>query len=138
MDSIYLFISRFHDTLAQQSWMTIHSFGEDVQNCLGVLDLMRSLPPTSVKNESSFSMMKLTKGIRRPRLKTSTLNDLLTVNLLTEPISQFDPDKSIEYFLVSKFWRFLFFLNQTSKLCLFITKLETAADTYQMNKRFCQ
>ncbi|XP_053405014.1 uncharacterized protein LOC128558825 [Mercenaria mercenaria] len=74
---------------------------EGLENCLTLIDLLRTLPSTSVKNESSFSIMKLTKGKRRPRMKPSTLNDLLTVSLVSPPVSQFDPIKSIEHFLSS-------------------------------------
>ena len=41
---------------------------EDVDNVLSMFDLMKSLPPTSVMNETSFSAMKLTKRERRTQL----------------------------------------------------------------------
>jgi hypothetical protein len=55
--------------------------GEDLPNVFSLISLIRALPPTSVRNEATFSTMKLTKGKRRARLNNETLNDHLMVNL---------------------------------------------------------
>ena len=52
--------------------------------------MIRTLPPTSVKNETTFSAMKLTKGKRRGRMKNSTLNDLLTVQIQSPNVEMND------------------------------------------------
>jgi hypothetical protein len=56
--------------------------GYEVENVLAVIDLILSLPPTSVGNECSFSIMKLAKGKRRARMNPDTLNNLLTDSIL--------------------------------------------------------
>lgn len=99
-------------------WKAIHNMKQEgLENCLTLIDLLRTLPPTSVKNESSFSIMKLTNGKRRPRMKSSTLNDLLTVSLVSPAVSQFDPAKSIEYFLV------MLVISYSLKTYIFLTML---------------
>lgn len=65
--------------------------------------MIRTLPPTSVKNETTFSAMKLTKGKRRGRMKNSTLNDLLTVQIQSTNVENFDPDESIQCWMVVKY-----------------------------------
>ena len=70
------------------------------ENVLGLFDLILSLPPTSVNNERAFSAMKLTKGKRRGRMNTSTLNNCLLINKQAASIEQFNPDRAIQKWLV--------------------------------------
>ncbi|XP_071142824.1 zinc finger protein 862-like [Mytilus edulis] len=73
----------------------------DVDNVLCVFDLLRSLPPTSVKNETCFSSMKLTKNKRRGRLNNSTLDTLMSVQLQSPSIEEFNPDAAIKDWLIT-------------------------------------
>lgn len=66
-----------------------------------VIDLMLSLPPTSVSCETSFSQMKLIKTSRRTRLRSSTLNDLLVVKLESADVGSFSPDEAIDKWLAT-------------------------------------
>lgn len=101
--NLSFFVQRFGSTLDDTTLADIHrSFSKhDVHNILSVLDLLQSLPPTSVKNETCFSAMKLTKGKRRGRLNNITLDNLLSVQLQAESIVDFNPDKAIQNWLVS-------------------------------------
>ena len=74
--------------------------GYEVENVLAVIDLILSLPPTSVRNECSFSIMKLAKGKRRARMNPDTLNNLLTISLMGQSIQEFNPKECIDHFLV--------------------------------------
>ena len=94
------FLIRYREKMQQVTCQTIYTLGDGFENCLALIDLLRTLPSTSVKNEISFSIMKLTKGKRRPRMNPSTVNDLMTVSLMSPPVTEFDPTKSIEHFLV--------------------------------------
>jgi hypothetical protein len=92
--NLSFFVQRFGSMLDDTTLAHIHrSFRKhDVDNILSVLDLLQSLPPTSVKNETCFSAMKLTKGKRRGRLNNSTLDNLLSVQLQAESIEDFNPE----------------------------------------------
>lgn len=83
------------------TWPTVHTqlANHGVQNVLRLLDLILCFPPTSVANECTFSAMKLCKGKRRGRMKTTTLNDLLTIQLQSKSIQEFDPDKAIKLWM---------------------------------------
>lgn len=56
-----------------------------------------------MKNETTFSAMKLTKGKRRGRMKNSTLNDLLTVQIQSPNVENCDPDESIQCWVVVRY-----------------------------------
>ena len=82
---------------------------QGLENVLGLFDLILSLPPTSLNNETAFSAMKLTKGKRRGRMNTSTLNNCLLINKQAASIEQFNPDRAIQNWLVGTliyFWCF--------------------------------
>lgn len=93
-----LIYERFGDALETQTWKSIQQklSGDGLENVFLLIDMIRTLPPTSVKNETTFSAMKLTKGKRRGRMKNSTLNDLLTVQIQSSNVENFDPDESIQ------------------------------------------
>jgi hypothetical protein len=65
-----------------------------------LIDLLRALPPTSVKNETTFSAMKLLKTKRRGRMSTRTLNELMLVHLESPSIEDFNPDQAIKQWMV--------------------------------------
>ena len=74
---------------------------DDFQNIINVIDLLLSLPPTSVLCETSFSQMKLIKTTRRSSMTSETLNILLTVKLTSPDITQFKAEESVEQWLVN-------------------------------------
>jgi hypothetical protein len=59
------------------------------------MDLLHSLPPTSVQNETSFNQMKLIKTDRRHRPSQEHLNDLMMIRLQSPSIMEFDPTTAI-------------------------------------------
>lgn len=65
--------------------------------------MIRTLPPTSVKNETTFSAMNLNKGKPKGIMKNSTFNDLLTVQIQSTNIEHFDLDESIQCWIVVKY-----------------------------------
>jgi hypothetical protein len=85
------------------SWNQAYNWlnGGSCVNILGLMDLLRSLPPTSVKNESTFSYMKLTKSSRRGRLSNTGLDDILIVQMESRSIQDFDPKDAIEAWMVA-------------------------------------
>ena len=101
--NISFFVQMFGSMLDDTTLADIHrSFRKhDVHNLLSVLNVLQSLPPTSVKNETCFSAMKLTKGKRRGRLNNSTVDNLLSVQLQAESMEDFNSDKAIQNWLVS-------------------------------------
>ncbi|KAH3690211.1 hypothetical protein DPMN_194973 [Dreissena polymorpha] len=75
--------------------------GHGVDLALDMVDLILSLPPTSVFNERSFSRMKLMKTDRRCRLKSSTMSALCLVKLESAPVALFDPTSAIDLWATS-------------------------------------
>jgi hypothetical protein len=72
----------------------------DVENILTLIDLERSLPPTSILNETSFNQMKIIKSNRRHRLTNTHLNNCMVIRLESPTISQFDPSSAIDNWMV--------------------------------------
>lgn len=68
----------------------------DMKNIAVLVDLMLTLPPTSVRCETAFSQLKLLKTCRRSRLGQGVLNDLMAVKLLSPSVLEFNPDSSIQ------------------------------------------
>jgi hypothetical protein len=54
-----------------------------MKNIAVLVDLMLTLPPTSVRCETAFPQLKLLKTCRRSRLGQGVLNDLMAVKLLS-------------------------------------------------------
>lgn len=75
--------------------------GQGVEIALSIIDLIRTLPPTSVRNECAFSVMKLTKNKQRARLSAPRLNSLMTVSIQGASIAEFDPKPAIDTFMVT-------------------------------------
>lgn len=86
-------------TQHQLSWATVNHGCTDLNNILGLIDLVLSLPATSVRNECLFSTMKLVKGKRRGRLANSTLDDLLLIAVQSPGINDFNPDDAIFHWM---------------------------------------
>jgi hypothetical protein len=72
----------------------------DFNNIFRVIDLLLSMPPTSVANECCFSALNLAKNKRRARLSEKNLNNILTINQLSASLEDFDPKPAIENFLI--------------------------------------
>ncbi|KAH3885506.1 hypothetical protein DPMN_009500 [Dreissena polymorpha] len=86
--------------------------GRDVDLALKLVELVLAPPPTSVKNETSFSAMKLIKHKRRGKMSTDTLNDLVAIHLDAPSIAQFNPDDAImEWMVCSLYFYYLFILT---------------------------
>lgn len=85
------------------TWEDIHAvFGDSgVTNILKLLDLIHSLPPTSVLNETGFNQMKLIKTDRRQSLSGRHLNDLMLIRLQSPSIAEFDPNPAIDRWMIS-------------------------------------
>ena len=87
--------------LAKKSWCDVYDSGDDFRNINIIIDLLQTMPPTSVSCETTFSQMKLIKTSRRTRLRTSTLNSLLLVKLESPAVDKFDPEAAIDKWMVS-------------------------------------
>ena len=86
------------ELLWQDALRTVKDQGlQIVPDCI---NLLLSLPPTSVKNETTFSAMKLLKTKRRGRMTTNRLNDLMLVHLESPSIEEFDPKEAIQEWMV--------------------------------------
>ena len=70
-------------------------------NILALVDLIHSLPPTTVLNETSFNQMKLIKTSRQHRMAGPTLNDCMVVRLESASVREFDPSPAVTRWLVS-------------------------------------
>ena len=76
-------------------------YGDDgsYSNILLIIDLIRTLPASSAENERGFSLMKLVKTDRRSRMNNATLNDLMTIQLESGSVLNFDPDPAINQWM---------------------------------------
>jgi hypothetical protein len=94
---------RFKKNFRASTWEDIHAaFGDSgVTNILSLLDMIHSLPPTSVLNESGFNQMKLIKTDRRHSLSGRHLNDLMLIRLQSPSVAKFDPSPAIDRWMVS-------------------------------------
>ena len=72
-----------------------------VGNILKVVDLVNSLPPTSVLNETAFNQMKLLKGDRRHRLSAQNLNACMLIRIESPTVAEFDPTPAINKWMVN-------------------------------------
>ncbi|CAG2230307.1 Protein NipSnap homolog 1,Protein NipSnap homolog 2,Protein NipSnap [Mytilus edulis] len=71
-----------------------------VNNVLLLLDMLNSLPPTSVYNETAFNQMKLLKTDRRHRLGGSRLDDCMMTKLEAPSVQEFDPTDAIDKWMI--------------------------------------
>ena len=82
------------------SWENVISLPDGYDNIVVMMDLLLSLPSTSVNNETCFSLAKLTKTKRRGHLNTTSLNDLLIIQTCSASVEKFDPTEAIERWMV--------------------------------------
>ena len=92
--------------MINQSFSTI-----GVKNILGLLDMLNSLPPTSVYNERAFNQMKLQKTDRRHRIGQSRLDDCMITKLESASVKDFDPTDAIDKWMVNYLLILDFYLN---------------------------
>ncbi|XP_041365354.1 uncharacterized protein LOC121380553 [Gigantopelta aegis] len=79
-----LLYKRYGANLHKTSWISIHKlFGDVVPNIPGLMDLVLTIPATSVEAERGFSVMKRVKTDFRNRLHNRALSDLLRIILLS-------------------------------------------------------
>lgn len=79
------------------TWEKVNcQYGRGHTNILSVIDLLLTLPASSAEVEQGFSQLKLLKTDMRSKLKESHLNDLMSMKLLSAPISEFDPTEAID------------------------------------------
>ena len=79
-------------------WYKLHTCPDAHKwpNVLLLCELIFSLPFTTSHVEQMFSMLKTIKTKRRTSLHTSTLGDLLEINLEGPPLSGFSPDIAVD------------------------------------------
>ncbi|KAH3720400.1 hypothetical protein DPMN_063299 [Dreissena polymorpha] len=82
------------------AWGMLLMADEELSNISLLIDLVLSLPPTSVSCETSFSHMKLVKTSSRLRMNQATLHSLMTVKLCSPDIKEFNPESAVEKWLV--------------------------------------
>ena len=70
-------------------------FNDKCPAILSLIDLILSLPSSSVEAERGFSLMKLIKTNWKSQLKDTTLSDLMVMKLESNPINTFDPNDAI-------------------------------------------
>ncbi|XP_023932929.1 zinc finger protein 862-like [Lingula anatina] len=94
--------NRHGSNLKSLTWTSVLPLvAREYKNISLVMDLLLTLPPTSVNNETTFSRSKLTKNKRRGHLQTSNLNDILVVETCSPPVEEFDPKNSIDHWMVT-------------------------------------
>ena len=82
----------------QKIWYKLH-ISPDVEkwrNILALSQLAFSLPFSNGQVERIFSMMKVIKTDRRTSLHTSTLSDLLEIQVEGPPLATFSPDRAVK------------------------------------------
>ncbi|XP_077980805.1 uncharacterized protein LOC144436009 isoform X1 [Glandiceps talaboti] len=78
------------------SWKLVNElYYNKCPNFLEVVDLILSLPAGTSECERGFSLMKITKTQYRNKLKSSSMTLLMTVQLHSPDISEFDPTPAI-------------------------------------------
>ena len=82
--------------VAKLTWPQMHKwFKEEYANFLALMDLLLTLPSTSVVCERGFSQMKHIKTDWRNRLGSATLCDLLRIIMHAPDLDNFDPIDAI-------------------------------------------
>ena len=66
------------------------------RNCLGLIELLYSLPASNAKLERIFSQLKTIKTDKRSLLNNEQLDDLLSLNADAIPLETFDANPSID------------------------------------------
>ena len=77
-------------------WVDVFRTAQDTcPNVLQLMDLLLSLPASSADCERGFSLTKVIKSDWRSRLRDTMVTDLMTVQLHSPEIGDFDPASSI-------------------------------------------
>lgn len=78
------------------SWSTVNDlYISRVPNILSLVDLVLSLPAGTSECERGFSQMKIIKSQWRNKLKSSSMTLLMTIQLNSESVAEWNPEKSI-------------------------------------------
>ena len=75
------------------------AYAEGNDKILTLIELVLTLPASSSENERGFSNMKLIKTDHRSKLKTTTLDQLLTIQMETPDVKKYQPDDDIHRWL---------------------------------------
>lgn len=95
-------LCRFRGELRKKSWADVYDqYVEDFPFVLKLVDILISIPPTSVSCETTFSQLKVIKTCRRTKLKSETLNDILILKMESTKVEDFNPDDAIDIWTVS-------------------------------------
>lgn len=96
-------VFRHGNDLSDLGWDQVltGAVADDLPNITLVIDLLLTLPSTSVRCETAFSQLKLLKTCRRQKMGETVLLDLMTVKLLSPSIDAFNPESAIDSWLVS-------------------------------------
>ena len=86
------------------TWLSVFKENDGINSIMLLVDLMLTIPSTSVSCETAFSQLKLLKTCRRSRLGPSVLNNLMMVKLQSPDISTFQPDRAIDHWMVMFFF----------------------------------
>ncbi|ELU00533.1 hypothetical protein CAPTEDRAFT_185334 [Capitella teleta] len=70
-------------------------YKENHENILGLIDLWLTLPASSAEAERVFSQLKIVKSDIRSKLQDTRVSDLLTIQLCSPSIEDFDPTEAI-------------------------------------------
>ena len=93
-DHVYRHGAELHTT----SWSTINrQFVDITGDVLALIDLILTIPATSVETERGFSVMKRVKTDYRNKLRNPAMNDLMRIILLSPSEAAFDPAPAIEH-----------------------------------------
>lgn len=78
------------------SWSTVNDlYISRVPNILSLVDHVLSLPAGTSECERGFSQMKIIKSQWRNTLKSSSMTLLMTIQLNSESVAKWNPEKSI-------------------------------------------
>ena len=82
---------RFPD-ISSITWKQVNDDLRDkCPSVLSLIDLVLSLPASSAEAERGFSLMKTIKTDWRSRLTVDSVSDLMTINLDSPEVKDFDP-----------------------------------------------
>ena len=80
------------------TWLQVNRrFRNEYPHVLNFFDLILTIPATSAACEQGFTHMKLVKSQQRSSLKEDIVSDCLMIKLEGDPIKDFNPDASIQY-----------------------------------------
>ena len=93
-DHVYSHGAELHTT----SWSSINRrFGDVTGSVLALIDLVLTIPATSVGAERGFSIMNRVKTDYRNTLRNPAMNDLMRIILPSPTEAEFDPTPAIEH-----------------------------------------